>query len=100
MRPLDPEERAAILSAHPGVTEADLDEYETLLVMREDIEPPPEPGFATGAFEGETQQEREARQKLAEIEARIAEMHARLFPRYREVLAEIARRRRTDEDVA
>jgi hypothetical protein len=71
MEPLTPQDRERILE-NPDAAPADLDEYELLLSERFTIDPDlsPEP------FE---------RSEAERIEARLAELHRKLFPRdYRE----------------
>lgn len=67
MQPLKPEEKSRILNENPQAEPGDLEEYERLLSQRfamdPDVAPSPD---STSAATG--------------IEARIAELHARLFP--------------------
>ena len=67
MQPLKPEEKARILADSPLAEPGDLEEYERLLSRR----------FATDPDIPESSAVAEAAE---DIEARLAELHARLFP--------------------
>lgn len=64
MEPLRPEDRARILTQNPRAGPGEIDEYERLLSRRFTIDPDA-PGSTSAA---------------EEIEARLAELHRRLFP--------------------
>jgi len=67
MEPMKPGEKARILSESPEAEPGDLEEYERLLSQR----------FAT---DPDIPASPEAAETAASIEARLAQLHARLFP--------------------
>jgi hypothetical protein len=83
MEPMNPETKRSILeNAAFDATESDVDEYERLLAERFTIDPnmpeiPPPPTDALGINEGE---ETERPMTRAEIDARLTELRAKLYP--------------------
>lgn len=80
MEPLDSTFRTALLQAHEGLAEQNIDEVETLLSQRFMLDP-------------ETQADR-----LAEMDARIAELMNRHMPGFSQVAASISTLRASEED--
>lgn len=67
MEPMKPEEKARILSESPQAEPGDLEEYERLLSQR----------FAT---DPDIPAAPETAETAVSVEARLAQLHARLFP--------------------
>jgi hypothetical protein len=94
--PLSPEQRAAVLARHPGATDADLDALEDLVQQRVLLEGAPLEVWG----DVETA---EARREgtLAELDARIAELHDARFPEFEVAIEEVALRHDDEpEDIA
>jgi hypothetical protein len=68
MEPLDPELRAALKEAHPGLTDEDIDRSEALLDERMNTDPSEDPG------------------RLDELDRARNELIRRAMPRYTEVV--------------
>jgi hypothetical protein len=94
--PLSPEQRAAVLARHPGSAEADLDALESLVQQRVKLEvAPPElwGDVETGGARREA--------ALADLDARIAELHDLRFPEFEAAIEEVALRHDDEpEDIA
>jgi len=75
MQPLKPEQRRAILENSPQAQPADIDEYERLLSLRFAEDPDQEPAAAPD----HTAQERALVGSQEEREARLKQLHAKLF---------------------
>lgn len=67
MEPLSPRFRQALKEVHPGLTDAEIDRYEELVVARFQIDPDREP------------------ERLSEIDRQREELLRTRMPRYREV---------------
>ena len=86
MRPLSPDERAEILARHPRATEADIGQFDALLTERR--------ALARQAAAGEIGPPA----RLAEVEAALEEMEARVFPAWDAAIAAVAARRVAADD--
>jgi hypothetical protein len=73
MEPLSPQFRRALKEDHPGLTDADIDRYEELVVARFQIDPDREP------------------ERLSEIDRERGELLRTRMPRYNEVRQRMSR---------
>ena len=85
MRPLSPDERAEILARHPRATEVDIERFDGLLTERR-------------ALAREAAGEAGPSARLAEVEAALEEMEARVFPAWDAAVAAVAARRVAADD--
>jgi hypothetical protein len=77
MEPLSPEERREVLARNAGATDADLDAFEGLLEERWTLATAP-PEFWGDVEFGEARR----RAALADLDARIAQVHDQRFPEF------------------
>jgi hypothetical protein len=77
MEPLHPEARAALKKAHPGLTDPDIDYYESLVSARFNVDPSAHP------------------ERLAEIDRQRLEFLKRSMPHFEAVVRQVAAERKT-----
>jgi hypothetical protein len=77
MEPLHPKARSALKKAHPGVTDADIDDYETLVSARFNLDPAAQP------------------KEMAAIDKQRLELLNRKMPHFEAVLRQVAAERKT-----